>query len=232
MTNRITMKEMPLSERPSEKCQEYGAESLTDKELLTVLIRSGNKDKRADEIALNLIEMCGSDGLYGMFEMSVNDFMKIPGIGKVKATQLSCVLELCKRLQSGKKLWGNKFSSAQQIGDYYVPRLSGLRKEQLHILIMDIKNRIIKDEILSVGNISSSICDPREILSATLKHNGVKIILMHNHPSGDPTPSEEDLMITERVYKACSVTGIALLDHIIIGGETYVSLKGDGYYGF
>ncbi len=229
---KATMKELPVSERPYEKCFETGAENLSDKELLTVLIRSGNKDFRADEIALELIEMCGKEGLSALPALCIGDFMKIPGIGKVKAVQLSCVIELGKRISSTKKPWGNKFSSSAQIAEYYIPRLAGKTKEQLHVLVLDVKNRVIKDEIISIGNVNSSICDPREVMSFALKANGVNIILMHNHPSGDPTPSQDDILTTDRVFKAGKLLGINLLDHIIIGRDCFISLKGDGYFSF
>lgn len=230
--SKLTMKEMPISERPCEKCEELGAECLSDKELLTVLIRSGSKAYRADEVALNLLEECGKQGLAGLASLTINDLIKIPGIGKVKAVQISAIIELSKRIYSSKKIWGNKFSSSDQIAEYYIPRLSGKTKEQLHLLILDVKNRVIRDEILSIGNISSSICDPREVLVTALKHNGVSIILLHNHPSGDPSPSQDDLCITERIYMSSKLIGIKLLDHIIIGRDSYISLSADGYFKF
>ncbi len=229
---KTTMKELPVSEQPFEKCIEAGAEALSDKELLTVLIRSGNKSLRADEIALELLEMCGKEGISALTSFEVSDFDNVPGIGQVKAIQLSCVIELSRRIANTKKPWGNKFSSSEQIAEYYIPRLCGKTKEQLHVLVMDVKNRVIKDEIISIGNVNTSICDPREIMAFTLKMNGVNIILMHNHPSGDPSPSRDDIIITERVFKAGKLVGINLLDHIIIGRDSFVSLKGDGFYDF
>lgn len=227
-----TMKDLPLSERPCEKCEELGPESLSDKELLTVLIRSGSKYIRADEIALCILEMCKDDGIAGLLGLSVNDLAGIPGIGKVKAVQIAAAVELAKRISSTKKPWGNKFSSSKQVAEYYIPRLSEKTKEQLHLLILDTKNRVIKDEVISIGNINSSICDPREIFSSALKNNGVSIILLHNHPSGDPSPSQEDLSITERILKTGVNIGINLLDHIIIGRDSFVSMKDDGFLTF
>ena len=229
MERKQTMKELPVSERPYEKVETEGVERLSDKELLTVLIRTGTKTERADQIALQLLNTCGEDGLLALWNMDLEELKQLPGIGQVKAIQLVCVCELAKRMARGKRLFGTKVTSPEDIVNYYNVQLKNQQKECLIVLILDSKNRILAEETLSVGTINSSFADPREIFLAALKKNGVSIILLHNHPSGDPTPSKEDILITERIAKAGKILGISLNDHIIIGQNLYISLLAEGY---
>jgi len=229
MNEKQTMKELPLWERPYEKAEAEGVERLSDKELLTVFIRSGTKNERADEVAMRILEHCGEDGLQALWNLNPEELKELPGIGKVKAIQLLCVCELARRMARGKRLFGTKISSPEDVVLYYNMQLKFRQKECLILIVLDSKNRIISDEVLSLGNTHSSIADPREIFLAALKKNGVSIILLHNHPSGDPTPSKEDILITERVEKVGNLLGIPLKDHIILGDNTYISLRAEGH---
>ncbi len=224
-----TMKQLPVSEQPYEKTEIYGAEKLTDRELLTVLIRTGTKKERADEIALHLLEACGENGLQNLWGMTLGSLSTVPGIGKVKAVQLLCICELAKRLASGKRIFGLKVTNPADIITYYNAQLKYQEKESLILLILDSKNRIIAEETLSVGTANFSIADPREIFLSALKKNGVSIILLHNHPSGDPTPSKEDITVTRRVAECGRLLGIPLYDHIIIGQNDYISMCAEGH---
>jgi len=229
MKTKQTMKELPLSERPYEKAETEGVERLSDKELLTVLIRSGTKQERADQIAHRILETCGTDGLQALWNLDPQELKETPGIGRVKALQLLCVCELARRLARGKRLFGTKISASEDVVSYYNMQLKYLSKECLILVVLDSKNRILSDEIISVGSMEASIADPREIFLAALKKNGSSIILLHNHPSGDPTPSREDILTTRRIAKAGELLGIRLIDHIIIGQNTYISLLAEGY---
>ena len=229
MTYKVTMKELPVSEQPYEKAEAEGVERLSDKELLTVLIRTGTKQERADEIALKILEFCGPDGLQSLWNFDMEQLKAIPGIGRVKAIQLVCVCELAKRIARGKRLFGTKITSPKDVVSYYSMQLKYHQKECLIVVVLDSKNRILSDEVLSVGTLQASIAEPREIFLAALKKNGAAVILLHNHPSGDPTPSREDILTTERIQKAGILLGIPLYDHIILGQNTYVSMKGEGY---
>jgi len=229
MKTKQTMRELPLSERPYEKAEAEGAERLSDKELLTVLIRTGTKTERADEVALRLLEFCGQDGLQALWDLSYEELKKLPGIGRVKAIQMLCVCELARRLARGKRLFGTKVASPDDVVSFYNMQLKYQQRECLILLILDSKNRIIADEMMSLGTVNSSIADPREIFLTAIKKNGVAIILIHNHPSGDPTPSREDILTTDRIEKAGKLLGIELNDHIIIGQNTYISMKAEGY---
>jgi len=232
MKAKYTMKELPVSERPYEKAESQGTGQLSDKDLLTVLIRTGTKTERADQVAMKILEFCGRDGLQALWNLDLEELKTLPGIGRVKAIQILCVCELAKRLAGGKKLFGEKITSSEDVALYYSAQLKNSQKECLVLLVLDSKNRIISEEILSVGNINSSIADPREIYLKALKKNGVAVILLHNHPSGDPSPSMEDIMTTERIAKAGELLGIPLKDHIIIGQDSYVSLNAEGYLKF
>jgi len=224
-----TMKELPVSERPYEKAETQGVEYLSDKELLTVLIRTGTRQERADQIALKLLEYCGDNGLQALWNLDMEELKLIPGIGRVKAIQLVCVCELARRMARGKRLLGTKIMSPGDVVSYYTMQLKYQQKECLILLILDSKNRILTDVTLSVGSMHASIADPREIFLVALKKNGSSILLLHNHPSGDPTPSREDILTTERIAKAGSMLGIELQDHIILGQNSYISLKAEGY---
>ncbi|MBO7336015.1 MAG: DNA repair protein RadC [Lachnospiraceae bacterium] len=227
---KITMKELPVSERPFEKCLETGTEALSDKELLTILIRTGARPYRADEVALNVLSYCGEKGITALFSMTPGELSKIPGIRKVKGVQLAAACELSRRIASSKKPFGNRFVSSKAIADYYIPMLSKKTREQFYVIVLDTKNRVLHEELLSIGNISSAIADPRDIFQIVLKYNGSSIILLHNHPSGDPAPSSEDIKITKRIAKAGLIMGVDVEDHVIIGGNSYVSLREDGYF--
>lgn len=229
MEIKYTMKELPVSERPYEKAEAEGVERLSDKELLTVLIRSGTKQERADQVALKILEYCGEDGLQALWNLPAEELKTLPGIGRVKAIQIVCVCELARRMAGGKRLFGTKIASPKDVVSYYQARLRYQQKECLVLIVLDSKNRILADEILSVGSLSASIADPREIFLAALKKNGASIILLHNHPSGDPTPSKEDILTTERVENAGKLLGIPLTDHIVLGLDSYISLKAEGY---
>ncbi len=224
-----TMKELPLSEQPYEKAERDGVESLSDRELLTALIRTGTKTERADEIALHLLELCNPNGLQGLWDMSLEELKQLPGIGNVKAIQLLCVCELAKRMARGHRIFGLQITNPEDVVNYYGVQLKYAQRECVVLLIMDSKNRVISEEILSVGTMHSSPADPREIFVSALKKNGASIILLHNHPSGDPAPSKEDIHITKRVAEAGLLLGICLYDHIIIGQNSYSSLRAEGY---
>ena len=159
----------------------------------------------------------------------MEELKNTPGIGRVKASQLVCVCELAKRMARGRRLFGTKISSSADVVGYYNAQLKYHQKEMLFLLVLDSKNRILAEELLSLGTVSTSIADPREIFLSALMKNGVAIILIHNHPSGDPTPSREDIVTTERIEKAGELLGIRLNDHIIIGQNSYISLRAEGY---
>lgn len=228
-TKHLTVKELPVSERPYEKCEKYGPQSLSDAELLAVILRSGSKDLRAIDLAINVLNYSGTyPGLKGLNYLSMKDLTKIKGIGRVKAIELLCLTELTKRMAKEVYKENLKFITPQSVADYYMQDMRHLSREQVLLLMLDAKSRLIKDIIMSSGTVNTSIVPVREILIQALKEEAVNIILVHNHPSGDPSPSSEDIRVTKRMKEAGNLIGITLMDHIIIGDNKYISLKEQG----
>ncbi len=226
----LTMKELPVTEQPYEKCEKNGAESLSDAELLAIIIKSGTKGEKAMDVAYALLNMNARyPGLEGLLRLQPGDLRGIKGIGRVKAIQLMAVCELAKRLTRTEFTTGFVFGSPGTIADYYMAYMRQLPQEELHVMMLDIKNRMISEKLLTKGTISASMIDAREIFIHALKENAVGIVLVHNHPSGDDTPSREDLAATKQVQAAGELIGIRLVDHIIIGNRHFTSLREKGH---
>lgn len=227
----LTVKELPLSERPYEKCEQYGAGALSDAELLAVIIRTGTKKQRAIDLAVNILNYSSAyPGLKGLNYLSIKELTGINGIGRVKAIELLCLTELTKRMAKEIHRDSLKLVTPQSVADYYMQDMRHLSREQVILLMMDSKNKIIKDMIISAGTVNTSIMPTREVFIYALKYEAVNIILLHNHPSGDPTPSAEDIRVTKRLTEAGNLIGITLMDHIIIGDNRYISLKEQGLF--
>jgi DNA repair protein RadC len=225
----ITMKELPVSEQPYEKCEAYGASALSDVELLAVILRSGTANLKSTDVAIKLLtKRTCEKGLCGLMYMSQKELMTIPGIGRVKAILLQCVVELCSRMAKVSRMEGLSLTSPKTVADVYMQEMRFLTKEQTRVLFFDTKSKLLGEKVVSIGCVNASIMSPRDIFLAALEEDAVHIILMHNHPSGDPTPSKEDIMVTKRMKEAGNLIGISLLDHIIIGDNRYVSLKEQG----
>lgn len=225
-----TIKNMHDFEKPYEKFLNKGVAALTDIELLAIIIRSGNKKTDVFEISENLLKNSRNQiSINALLQKDYEDYIQIPGIGNVKATQLVCIRELTKRLWRAKHYEKDIiFNSPELCAKYYMQELKGLEREELRVAFLDIKLKMKSDCIISVGTVSSSLVSAREILIEALKHKAVSIILIHNHPSGNPKPSNDDIDVTSKVNIACKSVGIALSDHIIIGDNTYYSFKKQG----
>ena len=206
---KVTMKERPETERPYEKCLRAGAESLTDGELLAVIIRCGTRSCTALELAFSLLNRHPVyKGLAGLHHLDIEMLKEIPGIGNVKAIEILCVLELSKRLARASIKEESDFSSPDYIAAYYMEDMRHLSVEKVMLLLLDGRHRLMK-----------------EILLEALRYHAVNLILIHNHPSGYPEPSREDLIITRQIKEAGELLGIPLSDHIIIGDKCYTSLR-------
>ena len=224
-----TMKSLPESERPYEKAAEYGVESLSDAELLAVILRTGTKDKSVRDLAEEILKLGNPSGLPGLLHHSLADYQEIRGIGSVKAVQLSCIGELSKRIWKSAKVTSELICrNPAVIAEYFMEEMRHKEQEFLKMLILNTKNVLMKDIDISKGTVNASLATPREIFIEALKYRGTSVILLHNHPSGDPTPSNDDCLFTKRVAEAGKMIGISLLDHIIIGDNSYVSLKERG----
>ncbi len=228
MKEYYTVKELPISERPYEKCEQYGAVSLSDAELLAVIIRSGTKKERAVDLATKVLNSSTQKGLNALHHLTLKELTCIKGIGKVKAIQLQCVAELSKRMAKATSERGVRLTTPERVANYYMEDMRHLTREVVLLIMLDSKSQIIKDMLISSGTVSSSILPQREIYLMALKYEAVSIIILHNHPSGDPTPSKEDIQVTKRLKEAGNLIGIKLMDHIIIGDNKYISLSEQG----
>lgn len=226
-----TIKTMEKEERPYEKCEKYGAKNLTDIELLAVILRSGTKGESSLDLAKKLLyKTAYSDGLLNIHHWSFDALMRIRGIGKVKALQILCLSELCRRLAKETAAEGLDFSSPQSIAGYYMEDMRHLNQEQMKLLMLNTKTKLLGETDISKGTVNASLVSPRDLFIEALQKNAVSIVLLHNHPSGDPSPSREDLLITKRIQDAGKLIGIELLDHIIIGNNCYTSLREEGLF--
>lgn len=222
--NRI--KELPTGERPYEKCLACGPEILSDAELLAVILRFGTSGSSAIELAQQVLRAGGNrDGLLGIHHLSVQELMEIHGIGEVKAIQIKAIGELSKRFSRNRKAQLPEFHHPEQIAEYYMEYLRHEEQEHLFCMMLDGRNRLIGEYGLFKGTVNASIISPREIFLEALRTRAVNIILVHNHPSGDPTPSRQDILITERILRTGELLDIHLIDHIIIGDQCYVSFQ-------
>lgn len=219
------MKDIPNAERPYEKCLKQGAEALSDAELLAVLLRTGTKGENVLALAKRLLYQDGGAGLLGIHQFSFQSLMKLKGIGKVKAVQILCLSELAKRLSKASVEPRLRFSSSQSVAEYYMEDLRHRNQEVMKLLLLNSKAELIDETNISKGTVNASLVTPRELFVEALKKEAVSMILLHNHPSGAPTPSRDDILTTKRISECGLLIGIELLDHIIIGNNCYVSFQ-------
>jgi len=219
---KFTVKELPLDDRPREKLLMRGAQNLSDAELVAILLRTGKKGKSVIEIARELINSEGN--LAMLATKTVDSLQKISGIGKDKAATLSAAFELSRRILSQPKWLSNKkITSPQDVAEIFIPILRDDNKEKFIVVCLNSANKIIKNETISIGNLNSSVVHPREVFKVAIDNSSASIILIHNHPSGNPEPSNEDIRITKKIVETGKIMEIPVFDHLIIAGETYTS---------
>ncbi|MBU4482807.1 MAG: DNA repair protein RadC [Actinobacteria bacterium] len=221
------MNKWPELERPREKLIKKGPEYLSDCELLAIILRTGVGNSKEKFSALDLAKKILTEysSLKNLMDLSLPEFLKINGIGRAKTAQVMAALELGKRAISEKNGNNKSFRCSEEVANYYIPLLKDLKKEQFIVLLLDIKNKIIKEVLISMGSLTSSIVHPREVIKPIIKESAASVIFIHNHPSGDPEPSSDDIEITNRLCKSCSIMGISVLDHIIVAEGGYFSFK-------
>jgi len=216
------IKDIPPYERPRERLIKYGPEVLSNAELLAILIRTGTKNLSAIDLAHSIINHKGLDFLCSC---SFEDLSKIKGIGVAKAAQIKAAIELGKRLKGLRNHNKVKITSPKDVFELLGEDMRYLKKEHFRVIMLNTKNVVMDIKDISIGNLNSSIVHPREVFCEAIKRSSFSIIICHNHPSGDPSPSQEDIDVTKRLYEAGKIIGIDLLDHIIIGDGCYISLK-------
>lgn len=219
----LKVTDLPIIERPTEKLIRYGPSVLSNSELLAVIIRTGTKEQRVIELCSFILSEF--NGLYGLMDASFEELIALRGIGKVKGAKILAILELHKRFSSFKGVENKKISSPKDAAFYVMNEMRYLKQEVLKVIYLNTKNVVISLSEVSKGSVDSSIVHPREVFKEAIKKNSSSIIICHNHPSGDPTPSGEDISVTKRLEQCGKIIGINLIDHIIIGDGTYISLK-------
>ncbi len=209
---------------PYEKFLAYGAESLTDAELLAIIIRTGTQGEDALALAKKILAAnANRDGLLSLQHIRMDQLTSIRGIGEVKAVRIKCIAELSNRIAGMKVQERLDFRKPALVADYYMEQMRHLENEQVRLILLDSKSRLINDMIISTGTVNFSVMSPRDIFIRALEHRAVYIMLLHNHPSGDPTPSGDDISATAKIRAAGSILHIPLLDHIVIGDRCYAS---------
>ena len=216
----------PKKERPRERLLQEGPEHLTEAELLGILIGKGTRKKTAIDLGRELLDRYES--LSRIFSRSPSELMMVKGIGSAKAAVLSAAFELVRRVQSRKDADKPTFRKSSDVANHYLPLLRDLRKEVFKVLLLNRANRLIKEVAISEGTLDASIVHPRDVFREALLEPAAAVILIHNHPSGNPSPSEEDLRITRQLVEAGRLLGIKVLDHIILAGDVHRSLADEG----
>lgn len=220
----ITIKELPATERPREKLLNYGAEFLSNPELLAILLGTGTRNASAVTLAHRILSM-GSGGLPDLAECTPEELVKVGGIGQAKACQLIAALELGRRMATSPREKRVCAGSPKEVAALFMEEMRYLKKEKFKVLLLNNKNEIITIEDASVGILNSSLAHPREIFQGAVRKSAASVIVVHNHPSGDPLPSPDDVEVTKRLAEAGKILGIEVLDHLVIGDGVFVSMQ-------
>ena len=228
MDNRIC--EMHIGTRPYERLEHHGASALSDAELLAIMIRSGSGGLSALQVAGELLALDHSgEGISFLKDLSLEEIRSCRGMGRVKALTIKSALELGKRSMLMTPYWKNtQIKSPEDAIALFEYRMSDLRKEEVHVVLLDTRHRLIRHVVVSSGGLASTGVFPRELFREAIKSNASAIVLAHNHPSGDPKPSQDDISTTQSLHKAASIIGIDLIDHIIVGRGRSTSMKQEG----
>ena len=217
----------PEGERPRERLLAEGPAALTDAQLLAIVLRVGRRATSAVQVGTELLKQL--NGLQGLANRSLRELCKISGIGPAKAAQIKAAIELGKRALATPLTVGKAITQSHMVFDHYAPKLRDLRKEECHVILLDAKRAVIQYKTISQGTLTSSLVHPREVFNEAVRESAAAVIFVHNHPSGDPSPSQEDRALTARLQAAGEILGVQVLDHIIIGDGRYVSFADEGW---
>lgn len=223
----ITIKDVPKEERPRERMIKYGATKLTNQELVAILLGTGTRNESVMDLANRVL--MHFEGIKLLSEATIEELTAIRGIGNAKGISMLAAIELGRRIQQYQPADRYTIRSPEDGADYVMEEMRNLNQEHLVALFLNTKNEIIHQQTIFIGSLNASIVHPREIFREAVKRSAASVICAHNHPSGDPTPSKEDIHVTRRLVEAGKIMGIELLDHIVIGNQSYTSLKESGY---
>lgn len=224
--NKMMIRDYPMEERPRERMVKEGADKLSNQELIAILLRTGTKSESVFQLSSRVLKELGS--IRNLNEMSIDELTRIKGIGQAKAVQIKAGLELGRRV-ARKRAEVMTIRSPQEAASYLMEVIGLDQQEKFYCLYLNTKNQIIYEKTVFMGSLNSSIVHPREVYKEALKWSAASIIVSHNHPSGDPSPSREDIEVTKRLIEAGEIIGIECLDHLIIGDGRFCSLKEQGY---
>jgi DNA repair protein RadC len=217
----------PETERPRERLLAKGPEALSDSQLLAILLRTGRRDSSAVQVAMELLRCAG--GLAGLARCGIEELCNVPGVGPAKAAQLKAAVELGRRSMAAPLTTGTRLSCSADLFKHFHPALRDLKREIFKVVLLDAKNTVTKETTVSEGSLTLSVVHPREVFALAVRESAAAVIFLHNHPSGDPTPSPEDRQLTDRLVAAGTLLGIRVLDHVIIGDGRYVSFADEGW---
>lgn len=217
---------IPVDGRPRERMLENGPKVLADHELLAIILRTGTRTKNVVNLACDVLNEVES--LYDFRHTTIQELMEVPGIGEVKATEILAAIEFGGRIARAPQLKEGTVISSSWVGEYLVREMSGLTQENVVALYLNTKNDIIKTETIFIGSLNTAVAHPREIFKGAVRYSAARIIIAHNHPSGNTDPSEADLSFTRRLVDAGEMMGIEVIDHIIVGEQCYFSLREHG----
>ena len=223
MLRNVTVKEISTENRPRERLLIKGANALSDAELLAIILRSGGKSKTAIEISFQLLKDHGS--IRKILEADIRQITEQQYVGVVKAITFKAVEEIAKRAYLTGQKEGLMVKTPSDAFKLIKKDLYGKKQERLFLICLDTRKKYISKELISIGSVNETLIPVREIVQKALINDSVNIIIAHNHPSNDPAPSKEDILVTEKVAKACEVVGISLLDHIVTADNRYISIK-------
>jgi DNA repair protein RadC len=218
------MKDLPKSERPRERLAKLGAETLSMQELLAIIIGTGNSKKNVVQVASQLLQHFEGN-LENLFSATIAELTEVRGVGFAKACQIKAVFEIVKRVSAFCEQEPPVIHSTEDIATMLMPHLMYLKQEEFHVVLLDSKHKVIKVEKVSMGSLDIAFVHPRDVFRPAVKHSAASIILVHNHPSGDPQPSEQDIVLTRELRMCGNIMDIEVIDHVIIGHADYVSLK-------
>ncbi len=216
-------KELANDNFPRERLEKYGEKALSYQELLAIILRTGYKEKHVMELSLHILYYF--DSLFDLKMAPLEELQKIKGIGRVKAIEIKAAIELGLRLAKATQIKYGKITSSKEIGALMLEELGELKQEHLVAVYLNTKNEVLKKETIFIGSLNQSIAHPREIFKGAVKYSAARIILAHNHPSGNPTPSRNDKIFTKRIMECGDLMGIDVLDHFVIGENEYISLR-------
>jgi len=220
----FTVRDLPPAERPRERLIRLGAEALSAQEILALILGRGVKGESVMVTAQKLLSKFGS--LQGIADSSVEELSQVNGIGPAKAAQLKAAFDLGRRIEAAPRTGKEAVKSPEDVVQAVAGDLKGKKKEHFLALLLDTRNRLIRTATVSMGSLDSSIVHPREVFKEAIKASAASVIFVHNHPSGDPEPSPDDIELTRRLVEAGKLLGILVLDHVIVGDGAYLSLKG------